>query len=537
VFASPKCTARRSHQPSAHCILSEAVQPPALTPLAMTRSLFRSRSTPRPACTRVLCPTLFIALVMSTAPHAAAQTPTATPAQASSVANHPDVQGAIRLFSAWMDGQIAYRGLPGVVVGVVSDQQLAWSQGYGFANVAERVAMTPSTKFRMASHSKLFTATAIMQLREQGKVRLDDPVSKYLPWFRLQPAEDDDGEITIEQLLTHSSGLPREAGDHWTTYDFPTEQEVRDLMANRQAAFPASTRWKYSNLAYTVAGLVVEQVSGERWADYVQRHIFAPLGMTASSVDRNVDGLAVPYARRMPDGTRQVLPFVDARGMAAATGITSTVEDMARFVSAQFRRGRMGGAQLVSTGSFREMHRPRSMENDWQSGNGIGFSATRIGGKVYVGHGGGYPGNTTQTFIQLDDKVGVIVLTNTNDSEPGAIARQVIATVGAAVAKVTAPKPAVVAWDPSWARFTGLYRGTGGDSHVVLLNERLVILNPVGSSAENPIVLEPLGNGRFRYTAPSGGGPVGEIVYFEEVNGKVTRMVTGDSWVPRHPAP
>lgn len=477
-------------------------------------------------------PATALLLVALAAPQLGAQRTTA-PSASAPVAEHPDVQGAIRLFSAWLDGQIAYRGLPGIVVGVVSDQELVWSHGFGFANVAERLPMTPGTKFRMASHSKLFTATAIMQLREQGKIRLDDPVSRYLPWFRLQPAGDDDGEITIEQLLSHSSGMPREAGDHWTTYNFPTEADVRALMANRNAAFPPATRWKYSNLAYTVAGLVVEQVSGERWADYVQRHIFNPLGMSASSVDRNVDGLAVPYARRMPDGTRQVLPFVDARGMAAATGITSTVDDMARFVSAQFRRGRMGGAQLLSTGSFREMHRPRSMENDWQSGNGIGFSVSRINNKVVVGHGGGYPGNTTQTFIQLDDKVGVIVLTNTNDSDPGAIARQLMITVGAAVAKVTAPKPEVVAWDPSWARFAGLYRGTGGDSHVVLLNERLVILNPTATTAENPVVLEPIGGGRFRYTAPSGGGPVGEIVRFEEVDGKVTRMITGDSWVPR----
>ena len=79
----------------------------------------------------------------------------------------------------------------------------------------------------MASHSKLFTATAIMQLREQGKVRLDDPVSKYLPWFKMKPAGDDDGPITIEQLLTHRSGLPREAGDHWTSLEFPTDDEIR----------------------------------------------------------------------------------------------------------------------------------------------------------------------------------------------------------------------------------------------------------------------------------------------------------------------
>ncbi len=456
-------------------------------------------------------------------------------AQDSRVATDPEVLGQQRLFSAWLEGQIAYRGLPGIVVGVVSDQELVWAKGFGYANVAAKTPMTPATKFRMASHSKLFTATSIMQLREQGKVRLDDPVTTYLPWFTYKPATSDDGVITIEQLLTHGSGLPREAGDHWTTYKFPTTDEVRALMSSRQAPFPAATRWKYSNLAYTIAGMVVEQVSGQRWASYLQRNIFDPLGMTASSVDTDVPGLATPYGRRMPDGSREVLPFVDARGMAAATGLTSTVEDMAKFVSAQFRHGPMGGRQLLSTHSLREMHRVRNMENDWMSGNGIGFSVSRARNKTYVGHGGGYPGNTTQTIIQLDDKVGVIVLTNTNDSDPGGIARQLMATVGEAVAKTSAPAKAVVAWDPSWARFAGLYRGIWGDSQVILLKDRLVMITPNGANVDNPTTLEPLGGGRFRFVAPSGGGPVGEVVRFVEEGGRVVRMYTGDGYQDRVP--
>src|SRR3989442_7295648 len=212
--------------------------------------------------------------------------------------------------------------------------------------------MTPTTTFRMASHSKLFTAIAIMQLREEGKLRLDDPVAKYLIWFKAKPAGDDDGPITIEQLLSHSSGLQREAGDHWTSFGFPTADELRHLYADRQAAFAPSVRWKYSNLAYAVAGMIIEQISGQRWADYIDRNIFRPLGMLASSVDKNMPGLAVPYGRRMPDGTREVLPFVDARGMAAATGLPSKVADMAKFVSAPLRRGPRCGAQPVRTGSL-----------------------------------------------------------------------------------------------------------------------------------------------------------------------------------------
>ena len=287
-----------------------------------------------------------------------------------------------------------------------------------------------------------------MQLREQRKVRLDDPVTDYLPWFTFQLAAPDDPPLTIEHLLTHSSGLPREAGSHWSDLDFPTAAEVRDLMSDRHAAFSPEVRWKYSNLAYTIAGMVVEQVSGLPWAEYLQTNIFDPLGMSSSSVDTEDAKMATGYGIRMPDGSRAVMPFVDARGMAAATGLTSTVEDMARFVSAQFRTGARGDDRLLSTASLREMHRVRMLENTWTSGQGIGFGVRRVDGKIFIGHGGGYPGYTTNTSIQLDSKIGVIVLTNTNDSNPGQIVRQLMSTVGEAVATATATEPQAAAWDP-----------------------------------------------------------------------------------------
>jgi D-alanyl-D-alanine carboxypeptidase len=452
---------------------------------------------------------------------------------ASSPADDPDVKAQIGLFSAWLDGQIAIRQLPGAVVGVVSDQDLIWAKGFGHADIDTGRPMEIDTRFRMASHSKLFTSTAIMQLREKGKLRLDDPVTEYLPWFAFHAAAPDDPPITIEHLLTHSSGLPREAGPHWSDLDFPTEAQLKELMSRRQAAFSPEVRWKYSNLAYTIAGMVVEQVSGMRWADYIQKNIFDPLGMSASSVDREDPKLATGYGRRMPDGSREVFPFVDARGMAAATGLTSTVGDMAKFVSAQFRTGARGEDRILSTASLREMHRVRMLETTWTRGQAIGFSVQRIDGKLYVGHGGGYPGYTTNTLIQLDSKVGVIVLTNTSDSDPAQIAQQLMSTVGKAVAKATNPEPTKVAWDPTWERFAGAYRSRGGESRVLVMNERLVIMDPWAPSIEDPIELQPIGDGTFRMVAPTGGGPVGEIVRFVEENGEVVRMITGDSYSDR----
>ena len=481
---------------------------------------------------------LALTLLISGAPSSLRAQAVTAATQASPIASDPDVLGATRLFSAWLEAQIAYRGLPGVVVGVVHDQQLVWSKGFGFADVGAKVPMTAATKFRVASNSKLFAAIAIMQLREDGKLRLDDPVVQYLPWFTAKPAGNDDGPITIEQLLSHSSGIQREASDHWVSFDFPTAEEIQRRYADRQAALAPSARWKYSNLAFAIAGLLVEKVSGLSWAEYVERHIFGPLEMNGSSVDKEVPGLAVPYGRRMPDGSREVLPFVDARGMAAATGVTSNLEDLATFLSAQYRRGPRGGRQIVSGGSWREMLRVRSVEENWMSGSGLGFDVKRVDGRTYVGHAGGYPGNTTMTLSQLDDKVGVIVLTNTNDSYPSDIADELMASVGAAVArKGAAAKPASVAWDPAWERFAGLYRGRLGDQQVVLLNKQLVIFTPTAALLEDPRTLEPLGNGRFRLVAPTGGGGLfgvlGEVVRFVEEAGKPMRMYLGDSWIDR----
>jgi len=455
-------------------------------------------------------------------------------AGAAGLADDPEVQGAERLFESWIRGQIAYRNLPGVAVGVVHDQQLVWAKGFGYADLDAHKPMTPATLFRMASHSKLFTATAIMQLRDAGRIHLDDTVSTYLPWFRPKPAGADDPGITIEELLTHSSGLPREAGAHWTEMSFPDAAGIQSFIQEHNAAYSPEIRFKYSNLAFTIAGMAVEKVSGEKWADYVQRHIFDPLGMTASSVDKEVPGLAVGYGKRMPDGSRAKMPFVDARAMAAATGITSNVEDMARFVELQFRTGKPGGSQILSTGALRIMHRVRMLENNWQSGNAIGFAVRREGNKVYVGHGGSYFGYKTQTYMQMEPKVGVIVLTNEDDSNPADLALHLMQSVGEAVAKAGAvPEPAV-SWDPSWSRFAGTYRSRiGGEVEVIELNKRLVSIDPSAPFPENPNRLVPLGNGLFRLEANSGGGPVGETVRFTEENGKVTRMYTGGSYSER----
>ena len=172
------------------------------------------------------------------------------------------------------------------------------------------------------------------------------------------------------------------------------------------------------------------------------------------------------------------------------------------------------------------------LENTWTSGQGIGFGVRRVDGKIFIGHGGGYPGYTTNTSIQLNSKVGVIVLTNTNDSNPGQIALQLMSTVGEAVA-ATATEPQAAAWDPTWERFAGRYRSRNGERQVLVMNDRLVVMNPWATSIDDPTELEAMDDGLFRLVAPTGGGAVGEVVRFVEENGEVVRMITGDSYAER----
>src|SRR2546426_8705383 len=198
-------------------------------------------------------------------------------------ARKPEIAAALTVLDAWIAATVAQREQPGLSIGIVYDQDLVWAKGYGFADLERRLPATPSTIYRIASISKLFTATAIMQLRDAGKLRLDDPVSKRLPWFSIKQTYDGGPPITIRQLITHTSGLPRElSGLNWSDLTFPGHEELRRVLPGQETVFAPETEWKYSNLAVSLAGEVVAHVSGEPWPQYVERHILQPLGMTAT---------------------------------------------------------------------------------------------------------------------------------------------------------------------------------------------------------------------------------------------------------------
>ncbi len=457
-------------------------------------------------------------------------------AQSSALADKDEVASAIRLWQAWIESQMAYRGQPGLSVGIVYDQELIWSRGFGFRDLQAKLSATPQTDYRIASITKLFTASAVLQLRDAGKLQLDDPVVKYLPWFKLREGTEASPVITIRHLLTHTSGLPRESDfPYWSDANFPTREQMIDMLHNQEAAYSAETRWKYSNLAVALAGEVVSAVSGEPYEGYVEKHILAPLGMNSTSfpdAPGRDSQLAAAYGRRMPDGSRRDRPFMNTKGITPAAGLSSNVEDLSRFVMLQFRDGRAGDKQILKGSTLKEMHRLQWIEPDWQSGQGLGFAIDRIGTRTIVGHGGALAGYRTNISFSAEEKLGVIVLTNSDDGDPFSYAREFYELVAPAIAKAVAPAAKLAPVDPAWNHYIGLYRSPWSDFQVLIVNHELVMINPQAQNLKHSMLtLTPAGPNTFKISGENGGANVGELLVFEiGADGKVSRIKIGSNY-------
>jgi D-alanyl-D-alanine carboxypeptidase len=456
------------------------------------------------------------------------------------LAEHPEVASSIKMLEAWIESQMEYRGLPGMSIGIVYNQELIWSKGFGYSDVDNKIPATPQTIYRMASVTKLFTATAIMQLRDEGKLRLEDPISTHLPWFKIRHRFPDAQPITIHHLLTHTSGLPREAAfPYWMENNFPTREQLIESLPTQEAVFAPETRWKYSNLALSLAGEIVAAVSGEPYEVYMEKHVIEPLGMSSTSIifpEEHRSRLAIAYGRRMPDGKREVRPFMDCKGITPAANLSSTVEDLAHFVAVQMRDGKGGGKQILKGSTLREMHRVHWLEPDWKSGQGLGFQIERDGERTLVGHGGSLAGYRTQVTINLEEKVGVIVLTNADDGNPGFYVKQAFNWVAPAIKKATARPPKVTEPDPEWSHYVGKYRNPWGDTQVLMLNHELVVINPAADNPKDSMLkLIPEGKHTFRITAEKKhSGSIGELVVFQlGSDGKVIRMWAGQNYTYR----
>ncbi len=455
------------------------------------------------------------------------------------LARHPEVASAIALYEIWVAEQMTYRHQPGLSVGIVHDQELVWSRGFGVADVAEQRPAGPDTVYRIGSVSKTFTATALMLLRDEGRLRLDDPVRKHLPWFEYRNPFSDGEQATVWNLLTHTSGLPRESAfPYWTDRRFPTREQIREALADQEGLFEPGADYQYSNLGLALAGEVVAAASGKSWADFVRGRILEPLGMTRSFVGPpppDLPGLATGYLVSRPDGSQPVGPPTEARGLAPAADISSTVEDLARFVSAQFANGRPPEARLLRAGTLREMQRVQWLSPSWSSGRGLGFSIWRRDGRTLVGHGGWVAGHRASIAFDPQSRLGVVVLTNCDEGGPGVYVDEALDLIVPAIEKAVAPaeEPAPAIADPG--RYVGAYHNPWGEVSEVLVRQGgLVIYDhsyPPNDNPEGSITrLEPAGEHAFRMAAPA--GRQGRPVVFELLeDGRVARVKVGQNYL------
>jgi len=447
----------------------------------------------------------------------------------------PEVADAIRVFDKWVRQHISDRNVPGLSIAIVYDQEIVWAEGYGYSDLEEKVPATPSTVYRIGSITKLFTSTAVLQLRDQGKLRLDDPVSLYLPWFSVRNPFPDAPEITIRQLLTHTAGLSREADfPYWTDHIFPTREELAEAVPDQDAINPPETTYHYSNLGMSLLGEIVTEVSGHPWADYVQEKILQPLGMSSSSTDPGEEllrRLATAYMLEGPDGTRKSMEYYEAGAIAPAGGIVSTVEDLGRFTSLQFRDGPAGGDQILKGSTLREMQRAHWVFNSFSGGRGLGFSVSHRDGKNFVGHGGSIGAHVTNLLTVPSEKTAVIVAINADDGSPFTVAKQAYSVFAPPLLKATrvpeAPKPEA---DPEWQRYVGLYADPWGwEYEVLILGGNLVMYGydypPWDNAATGYTRLTPVEGSTFRR-------PNNELVYFElDEEGDVMRIKRNNNYL------
>jgi CubicO group peptidase (beta-lactamase class C family) len=298
---------------------------------------------------------------------------------------------------------------------VARDGAVLLSKGYGFADLEWDIPNSPSTKFRLGSITKQFTAASILLLEERGKLKVEDPIKKHMPDA---PAAWD--KITIFNLLTHTSGIPSFTSfpDYQATEAMPTSAgKLVARFRDKALEFQPGEKWNYSNSGYVLLGYLIEKISGEPYSKFVQDNIFTPLGMQDSGYDSNAAIIPHRASGYTPhDGGMVHAGYIDMTIPHAAGALYSTTGDLLRW-----ERGLFGG-KLLSAESLRKMTAP------FKSDYAFGLGVKAVNGRKAISHGGGIEGFNTFLAYYPDDKLTVVVLANLNGRAPEAIAEKLAET-------------------------------------------------------------------------------------------------------------
>lgn len=308
--------------------------------------------------------------------------------------------------------------VPGLAMGIVKDGKIILAEGFGYRDLEQKLPVTSQTLFAIGSCTKAFTTMAIAMLAEQGKVDWDKPVRNYLPAFELKD-EYITAKMTVRDLVTHRSGLPRHDG-LW--YGSPlTRKEIFNRLKYLDFSAGFRERYQYNNLMFMTAGYLVGQVTNSTWEEFITERIFKPLGMTNSNLSVEASQQAADFAQpyRIKDEKVEKIPFRNIDEIGPAGSINSCADDMLKWIQFHLDKGKVGEKQLVAEAEMRNMHTPymhisSSMESNERSHSnyGLGWGISMYRGYKLVQHGGGIDGFVTSTSFLPFDNIGVFVVNN-----------------------------------------------------------------------------------------------------------------------------
>ena len=454
-----------------------------------------------------------------------------------------NVSDKIKIFDAWIESKIEYEHWPGLIIGLVYDQSLIWTKAYGFADLDKKNLLNEKTTFPIASNTKMFTAIAIMKLRDEGKLDLDEPVAKYLPWInKIKQNNSDINKITIRHLLTHTSGLPTEANlYYWADTKFPELLEILKELEKLEICFPTDIRWKYSNFGLAIAGEIISSVSGLTYKDYITKNILEPLNMIGSGFNLDYKSgyeFASGYSRLMPDMKRSKFNRYDYKGFTSAAGLNSNIIDLSKFAAWMFRIRETNQKEIISGSTLREMQHVYWIDDSWEFGVGMGFFIYHKKPNDMIGHGGHVAGYHTDFTIIPKDKIAIITLANADDIEvypdvTGSISNMFIDLVLPEFRKTILIKESAIKLDSTYEKYIGTYRNYWNDYKILMIDGNLTYIDPKSHNPDKTLVkLLPIEKNVFRAISDDENRDYGERVIFEEDDaGKIKSMkMSADTW-------
>ena len=313
--------------------------------------------------------------------------------------------------------------IPGAAVCIVKDGKVVMMKGYGIKELGLNNKVDENTLFMIGSNTKAFTATALAMLQTQGKLSLDDKVTKYLPEFKLNDKFAGE-EAVIRDLLCHHIGFRTFQGD-FTFYNTDlTREQVIQKMSLVKAAYPFRTKWGYTNSAFLTAGQIIPKVTGKAWEVYLKENIFAPLGMgntlaLTADITKSLNR-TVPHT--LVNGQLTAIPYCQIDNMAPCGSISSSVNDMSKWVLALLNDGKVGARQVIPEAAIRATREPQDIVGSvtYLTGEmsyelyGLGWFLQNYSDRQIVSHTGGVNGYVSSVTLVPKEHLGIIVLTNTD---------------------------------------------------------------------------------------------------------------------------